>query len=127
MQFRSAVQELVADMDQDVDAVIVEGPRDREALERAGFTQRIYTCSETNGLIGFARSVSDEGSIAILTDFDEEGKKLNGRLRELIPGSHIQSIWRKKLGRVMTEHGRRDIESLNNVFSGKDDQRKHDR
>ncbi len=117
MQLKTAVQDLVTDMNRDVDAAVVEGQRDREALQKAGFTQPIYTCSQSNGLPAFARTVTEAGTVVILTDFDQEGKTLNGRLRDLIPGSHVQPIWRKKLGKLMTEHGRRDIESLNNVFS----------
>ncbi len=116
MDLRTAVQQLVAEMDRDVDAAIVEGRNDRKALERAGFTSTIHTCTDTDGLIGFARNVSTEGSVVILTDFDEEGKALNGRLRDLIPDRSLHPIWRKKLGKLMTEHGRRDIESLNNLF-----------
>lgn len=111
------VEQLVAEMNGDVDAAVVEGRNDKKALERAGFAHTIYTCSQTNGMVDFARTVAEEDSVAILTDFDAEGKRLNGRLRDLLPGSHVRPIWRKKLGKLLTEHGRRDIESLNNVFN----------
>jgi 5S rRNA maturation endonuclease (ribonuclease M5) len=117
MALASDVQQLVQKMNRDVDAVIVEGPNDREALKSAGVTRPIHTCSDTNGIVGFARSMAAEGTVAILTDFDEAGKRLNGRLRELLPGRKVRSIWRQKLGKLLTEHGRRDIESLNNVFA----------
>lgn len=116
MDLASDVKQLVREMDRDVDAVIVEGQNDRAALQRAGCTTPIYTCSQTNGLVGFARDIAD-GRIAILTDFDEEGKRLNGRLRDLLPGKHVRPIWRQKFGKVLTASGRRDIESLNNVFA----------
>ncbi len=118
MDLASDVEQLVRDMNQNVDAVIVEGKNDKAALERAGCTAEIYTCSRSNGLVGFARSVAIEDRIAILTDYDAEGKRLNGRLRDLLPGKHVRPIWRQKLGKLLTEYGRRDIESLNNVFAG---------
>lgn len=111
------VRQLTADMDADVNTVVVEGRNDKVAMERAGFTGTIYTCSETNGLVGFARTVAQEESVTILTDFDAEGKQLNGRLRDLLPDSMVRPVWRKKFGKLLTRHGRRDIESLNNLFS----------
>lgn len=116
MHLATDVERLVHAMNRDVDAVVVEGRNDRTALERAGVTQPIYTCSDANGLVAFARTVAQEDSVAILTDFDAEGKRLNGRLRDLLPGRCVQPIWRQKLGKLLTRHGRRDIESLNNVF-----------
>lgn len=116
MGLETEVRALVEKMERDVDAVIVEGRRDKDALRAAGFTNTIHTCSDANGLVNFARAIPLDETVTILTDFDQEGKRLNGRLRDLIPGSQVRPIWRKKIGKLLTEHGRRDIESLNNVF-----------
>lgn len=112
------VRALIVEMEAAVDAVIVEGGHDREALERAGFSKPIYTCSETDGFVGFAKDVARQHDrIAILTDFDAEGKELNKELQEYIPGRKNERRWRKELGKLLTEHGRRDIESINNLLS----------
>lgn len=116
MHLQNEVEQLITDMNNDVDAAIVEGSRDEAGLREAGFEKPIYTCSTTNGLVGFANSIQEQ-RLTILTDFDTEGKELNARLRELLPGSRVQTIWRKKLGKLLTEHGHRDIESLNNLFN----------
>ncbi len=112
------VHELVMEMDRDVDAAIVEGKHDVAALEAAGFTGDIYTVSDaTEGVTALGKRVVREAdSIAILTDFDPEGRDLNRRLQEVIPESRNRKIWRKKLGTMLTATGRRDIESLNNLF-----------
>ncbi|MFB6265824.1 MAG: toprim domain-containing protein [Candidatus Nanohaloarchaea archaeon] len=111
------VKKLVSRMDRDVEAVIVEGRKDEEAMEKAGFTGKVYTCSEnTSGLVSLGRRASRENSsLAILTD-DDEGKKLNRELQEVVPEKINRKIWRKKLGKVLTSEGRRDVESINNVI-----------
>ncbi len=120
MTLRGDVLDLVGKMDRDVDAVVVEGGHDREALERAGFSGRIYTCSENaNGVVALAKTVAAENdAVSILTDFDQEGKDLYGTLREVIPERTVHPIWRRKLGALLTQKGRRDIESINNIIDG---------
>lgn len=115
---RQDIRDIVGEMDRDVDAVIVEGPHDEEALRTAGFTGDIYTVSNTrDGVTALAERVNAEtDSVAILTDFDPEGRELNRELQEAIPESRNQKVWRKKLGSVLTAKGRRDIESINNIF-----------
>lgn len=116
MALNDELRRLVKRMQQDVDAVVVEGPRDREALRSAGFEKPVRLCVTADGLVAFARSISED-RVAILTDFDTEGKKLNGRLRDLLAGKRVCTIWRKEFGKLLTERGRRDIESLNNLFA----------
>ncbi|MDY6768624.1 MAG: hypothetical protein SVW02_00775, partial [Candidatus Nanohaloarchaea archaeon] len=98
MTLRDEVVGLVEEMDRDVDAAIVEGSNDQEALEKAGFTGAIYTCSEnTNGVVSLARTVSRENTaVSILTDYDSEGSDLCGKLRDAIPDGQLHGIWRKK-------------------------------
>lgn len=109
------VRKLLARMNRRVETVIVEGPNDRAALRTAGVDARIRTCSQTDGLVDFAASL--EGApIAILTDYDDPGRRLNGRLRHLLPDGRVDPCWRRDLGLLLTQRGRYDIESLNNVF-----------
>lgn len=116
MELATAIEDVVTAMDRDVDAVIVEGKRDETALRRAGFTGDVYTCSTADGLIHLARELPHDVDVAILTDFDQEGRSMHGRLRDAIPGRNVQGVWRKKLQRLLTADGRRDIEALNNVL-----------
>ncbi|MDY6765811.1 MAG: hypothetical protein SVW77_00430 [Candidatus Nanohaloarchaea archaeon] len=118
MRMRSAVRQLVGEMDEDVDAAIVEGGRDRTALERAGFTGDIYTCCEnTDGIVGLARRIAAHHSaVAVLTDFDTAGKELHGKLRDALPARQVHGIWRQKLAELLAVNGHRDIESINNIL-----------
>lgn len=109
------VRELLRSMDRDVEAVIVEGPNDATALRTGGVTVPIHHCAMSTGIIEFATGISVE-PLAILTDFDQAGRALNGQLRELIPPSQVESRWRRDLGLLLTQRGHYDIESLNNVF-----------
>lgn len=110
------LRELLQRMDRQVDAVVVEGPNDEAALRRVGVETPIHTCSQTNGLAGFASSLPGE-QIAILTDYDDPGQRLNAKLRAYIPDARVDPRWRRELGLLLTQRGRYDIESLNNVFS----------
>lgn len=120
MRLRDAVEELVAEVDRDVDAAVVEGGNDRAALRKAGFTGDIYTCAEdSNGVIAVARRVTDENdAVTLLTDFDSAGKSLHGKLRDAIPARIVHGIWRQKLGALLGSNGHRDIESINNIMDG---------
>ncbi len=112
-----SIRELVTDMDATVPTVVVEGKRDRQGLERAGYTGTVRQCSDASGIVPFADSL--EGTpVAILTDYDGAGRQLNGRLRELLPARRVDPYWRRELGLLLTQRGRYDIEALNNVFDG---------
>ncbi len=62
-------------------AIIVEGKKDKAALERLGVDAGRIIMLNKNALFAVAESVAAEyGAAAILTDLDGEGKKLYGRL-----------------------------------------------
>lgn len=109
------LRQLLEEMDRDVEAVVVEGPRDRTALRTAGVDSAVYECSPGPDLVTFARSLQGD-PITILTDYDQAGKRLNGRLRDLLPESRIETRWRQEIGLLLTQRGRYDIEALSNVF-----------
>ncbi|WP_396612833.1 hypothetical protein ACH9L7_06065 [Haloferax sp. S1W] len=113
--WRQDLLEGIQEMNRVVDAAIVEGQNDKRGLRAAGFEKRIYTCSEAGRLVSFATRV-DEEVVVILTDFDPAGRKLNARLRELLADSQVTPEWRRTVGALLTPYGRRDIESLNNLF-----------
>ncbi|MBD3156142.1 MAG: toprim domain-containing protein [Candidatus Aenigmarchaeota archaeon] len=63
-------------------SVIVEGKRDRLALERMGFSD-IFTISG-DSIESFVEKLPRENKYVILTDFDREGEKLNLSLSEIM-------------------------------------------
>lgn len=107
---------LLGEINRLVDAIIVEGQRDSEALRTMGLTKPIYRSSTPE------RSHSDlveelaenHSRVVILTDFDEEGRDLNRRLSYLLEhrGLRVEKSYRRSVGRLLRELKITTIESL---------------
>lgn len=114
---KADIMGVVDQMNAELDAVIVEGERDRRAVRAAGFEGRILTFSESAGVHPFLETV--EGlRVTILTDYDREGRRINARLRTHLSDRYVEPRWRRELGRLLTQQGRYDVESMNNLFAG---------
>ena len=102
-----------------VDVVIVEGRRDLDALRRLGFKGIISLFSQVGVPdADFIDTISREhGSVVIMTDFDEEGRKIDLTLSEGFErrGGRVEKGLRRELGRIMAAIGVYAIESLDNV------------
>ena len=102
-----------------VDTVIVEGPRDVAALRRLGYGGKIDLCSRVSvSDSDLVEYIAEEASSAvILTDFDEEGRKLNNILKGLMErrGVKVESGLRRQFGRMTAILGVYAIEDLENV------------
>jgi len=119
---RQALLDLIAllgELEGAVDAVVVEGARDVEALRRLGFRGRVETCSRVGvsdgDLVeGIARS---SWAVVILTDFDEAGRGLDRRLSRLLErrGVRVERRLRRAVGRLMAALGVYAVEALDNV------------
>ncbi|MBS7620346.1 toprim domain-containing protein [Candidatus Bathyarchaeota archaeon] len=111
--------ELLSSIDSSVDAIIVEGSRDREALRRLGFDGVI----EMHSMKGFSEEelVEEIGSkyksVLLLTDFDEEGRQLNKRLTRIFErrGVKVDLGLRRVIGRLMATLGVYSVEDLENI------------
>lgn len=100
----------------------MEGPRDVEALRNLGFKGRVEVCSRV--------SVSDtdlvelfvrEGlPVVILTDFDEEGQRLNRVLTRLLErrGVKLEAGLRRRLGKLMAALNVYAVEDLDDALEG---------
>ncbi|MBI2143063.1 toprim domain-containing protein [Candidatus Woesearchaeota archaeon] len=65
-------------------AVVVEGKKDRAALEKLGVSSSIFVLSR-KPLFAVAEEVAaNYKAVAILTDLDAEGRKLYGKLSTLL-------------------------------------------
>jgi len=105
------IKRLVKILNEEIDLVIVEGKRDKRALEKIGVKVMICT------LFSLKEELIPEGSrVLILTDFDREGKKLHARLMRELKGRKINEWLRKEFSRVLGLYGRRTIESINNLL-----------
>jgi len=104
-----------------VSAVVVEGPRDVEALRRVGYNGRVEVCtrfgvSDSDLTESLAREVD---SVVLLTDFDEEGRRINRDLTRLLErkGVKVEAGLRRRLGRLMAALGIYTVEALDNAVS----------
>lgn len=102
-----------------VDVIIVEGSRDVEALRSLGFHGRI----EMRSRVGVSeddlieRLSRDSENVVVLTDFDEEGRRLNRHLSLLLERKSVKvdSRVRRTVGRLMAALGVNTVEALDNA------------
>lgn len=110
---------LLGELETLVSVVIVEGPRDQEALRQFGFKGVISLFSQVGVPdADFIDTISgDHESVAILTDFDEEGRKIDLALSEGFErrGVRVEKGLRREMGRIMAALCVYAIESLDNV------------
>lgn len=110
---------LLGELETLVDVVIVEGPRDLEALRQLGFKGEVSLFSQVGvSDSDFIEATSKEhGSVVILTDFDEEGRNIDLSLSEGFErrGLRVEKGLRRDMGRIMAAIGVYAIESLDNI------------
>ncbi|UCD45545.1 MAG: toprim domain-containing protein [Candidatus Bathyarchaeota archaeon] len=113
------IGELLGEMEYLASTLIVEGPRDVEALRRLGYGGRLniyskVSVSDAELVESIAREAS---SVVILTDFDEEGRRIMGHLKHLFErnGVKVETGLRREFGRLMAAIGIYVIEDLDNA------------
>jgi 5S rRNA maturation endonuclease (ribonuclease M5) len=121
IEIKEAINVFFRDLEYLVDVVVVEGPRDVEALRNLGFEGRVTICSKVGvSDADLAESLADRDSkVVILTDFDEEGRELNRRLSRLFErrGIKVERGLRRGAGRLMAYVGIYAIEALDDSVS----------
>jgi 5S rRNA maturation endonuclease (ribonuclease M5) len=119
IEAKEAIDAFFRDLEYLVDIVVVEGPRDEESLRNLGFKGRVTICSKVGiSDADLVESLANEGSkVVILTDFDEEGRKLNKRLSRFFErgGLKIERGLRREAGRLMAYIGVYAIEALDDA------------
>jgi len=103
--------DVIREMDDFVDAIVVEGVHDREALEALGVTKEIATYSAGFSYAGFVDYLMNRyRRITILTDYDRAGKRLNRRLTASLEraGVKVENQYRERIGRILCLRGIRD-------------------
>ena len=102
-----------------VDVIIVEGIRDVSSLRALGCTADIEVLSHTGvSDHDLAEEIASKfNSILILTDFDEEGLKLNQKFCSILErtGAKVETSLRRWIARLMARIGVYVIESLDNI------------
>lgn len=115
---------LVKKINSDVDAILVEGKRDRRALVENGFESRIIECSSLPNHEIISR-VEESGarSVLVLTDFDSHGKELCKEISSALTGHGIslKNIYRKKIKEILDTENMKTTESMRNFRKRLDD------
>ncbi|MHC1635675.1 MAG: toprim domain-containing protein [Candidatus Methanospirareceae archaeon] len=112
------LENVVKEMNDYIDAIIVEGLRDKEAMREIGFSKEIITCSGSGfsnpELIEYVRSRYINKRITILTDYDRNGRMFNKELERRLEkeGVKVEKVYRKKIGRILRERGVKCIEAV---------------
>jgi len=111
------LESVIQEMDGLVDAIIVEGASDKEALEGLGATKEIVLCSSKPYTEFVDYLSSRHKKITILTDYDRAGKKINKKLciRLEHVGIRVENQYRAKIGRILGFRGLKSIESVNSL------------
>ena len=103
--------------------ILVEGKRDKAALERIGVENRVFLINLTpDELCKRVSKVADEA--VILTDFDEAGEKLCNRVKEalysynVLPNTEVRRKLRYLLGVYNFEEIDRKMEEFKKRVEG---------
>ncbi len=121
MEALEVLGDLLEDLEYLAIVIVVEGPRDVEALHHLGFEGRVDVCSRVKvSDADLVESFVQEGvPVVILTDFDEEGRRLNRDLTRILErrGVKVEIGLRRRFGRLMAALGVYAIEDLDDVVS----------
>ena len=111
------LERIIEELDDSVDAVIVEGARDKTALEELGITKEIIMCSSRPDTEFVDYLCSRYKRVTILTDYDRAGKSVNKRLIARLEraGVKVDNQYRERIGRILGLRGMKDIESVNSL------------
>lgn len=111
------LERVLQEMDDFVDAIIVEGVRDKEALEGLEVTKEIVMCSSKPDAAFVDYLSGRHKKVTILTDYDRAGKEINKRLSVRLEraGVKVENQYRSRIGRILGLRGMRSIESVNSL------------
>lgn len=90
-EFWKLWRELLTDLRDPSVVVLVEGPRDRRALEALGIQRSVQLVHRGQSLSEVARSLDSTVRVVIvLTDWDSAGGEFARRIRELLSGGPVR-------------------------------------
>jgi len=100
------LKNLVEKMNTEISCVVVEGRKDKEALERIGYKGKII-------YVNTFKRIKEK--IVILTDFDKEGKEIAKRITKSLGEKNIDRFFRNEFRKILKSIGRDDIQSISNI------------
>ena len=92
--------------------VVVEGKRDRRALQSLGFRGKITMLCHSGGIKNLVENAGLYRKTILLLDLDKDGKALTGKTAKLLQGrTAVDLTYRKELGAI-TKGRIRHVEEL---------------
>jgi len=103
--------------DERVDAIIVEGMRDKQALEEMGITKEILKYRSKFTHDAFVEHLRKFKCVVILTDYDRKGKNFNRKLTSRLEkeGLRVERSYRERIGEILGVAGFKTVESLRSL------------
>lgn len=100
------INKLLTDLQHDMDEgipVVVEGRKDREALETAGIHGKMFTLSSTQMNVLAEKIARENREVIILTDLDDFGQKAAKRLKDFFLNEAVRPnmAYRKRFKRLL--------------------------
>ena len=115
-----ALRELLANISSLTDVVVVEGPRDVEALRRLGYQGELVISSQigVNDYDLMNQLSIRYRRILILTDFDQEGASQSQKFSKILEheGVIVEQGLRRRVGKLMAGLGVYAIEDIDNMI-----------
>jgi len=115
-----ALRELLANISSLTDVVVVEGPRDVEALRRLGYQNELVISSQigVNDYDLMNQLSIRYRRILILTDFDQEGASQSQKFSKILEreGVIVEQGLRRRVGKLMAGLGVYAIEDIDNMI-----------
>lgn len=121
LRYRGRLRQQAERIQRDSDVVLVEGRRDRAALDRLDLHCRVL-CVSSRSEDTIDDSIPDHSRVTILTDYDEKGRQLNDELRELLRDRDIHHAHRRQFGRLLKQDDRYCIEDIRPLFDDPEQQ-----
>ena len=114
-ELESVLREL--DEDERVDAIIVEGARDKQALEEMGITKKEILKCRSIPHDAFVEHLRGKQCVVILTDYDRAGKNFNRKLTSRLEkeGLRVERSYRERIGEILGVAGFKTVESLRSL------------
>lgn len=105
---------IIGEMNDNIDAIVVEGPNDKLTLEILGFKNPILLCSMFSYNKLADQSAKEFSNVSILTDYDEEGQFKKKKLLKIFEsrGIKVDRYYRKKIKEKLLELRILNIEGM---------------
>jgi len=114
-EYRGQLREQASRIMRDSDVVLVEGRRDRAALDLLDVDCRVL-CVASLSLDAIEDRLWDGARVTVLTDYDEHGEDRAQEIVRFLTDQDIHHAHRRQFGALLKQDGRYAIEDITPLF-----------